>query len=50
MILTWFLPGSSLVRLDLSDNTLTEEGGRALAEALTKHKGLKEVILADTGE
>lgn len=36
-----------LVRLDLADNTLGEEGGSALAEALSSQPGLTYVNLRD---
>jgi large subunit ribosomal protein L31/Ran GTPase-activating protein 1 len=41
--------GSSLVRLDLSDNPLTEEVAGELAACLAKQPHLRHVNLNDTG-
>lgn len=42
------LPGSSLVRLDLSDNPLTEEVAGALADCLGRQPHLRHLNLNDT--
>lgn len=41
--------GRCLVRLDLTDNMLTEEAAPALAQALRDHPGLRALNLNDTG-
>jgi large subunit ribosomal protein L31/Ran GTPase-activating protein 1 len=42
-------PGSSLVKLDLSDNPLTEEVAGELAACLEKQPQLRHLNLNDTG-
>lgn len=42
-------PGSSLVKLDLSDNPLTEEVAAELAACLAKQPHLRSLNLNDTG-